>query len=744
VTRLRVAAFALLLPLSSGAEPAPALAPNEVFRAAAGKAPRGAYPRYFTGEQTTWTALGPDGGPRQALLSSDGMLEVDQRSFSIEPRLVVDGREVTWANAAPSQSLHDGDLPIPTVTWRADPVVLAITAFATHEDASVLYARYRVEHRGREKGRVQLVLRIVPFQVNPPWQDLGIAGGVSAVHRIERKGRAVWVNGAKAVAMLRAPSDVGFASPLLDARGFATGALRWDLDLAPGAAEEVTLAIPFGDPRAFLASLPRESKAGAHVATAHEATARHWRQRLGHFELSLPPAAGDLAPALRAAVAQILVARDGPMLRPGTRTYARAWIRDGVLMASALLQLGMADEARVFLRWYAPFQEPNGRVPCCIDQRGGDPAPEHDSPGELIYGVVSLWRYERDAGFVRELWPHVVRAVDFIESLRQQRLTPAYDTPERRAFRGLLPESISHEGYAKKAVHSYWDDAWALRGLDDAALAAGLLGEKEQQRRFTALRDAFARDLAASITATMERHGLDTIPASADLGDFDPSATSIFLAPGRARALLPAAALARTYDLYVQDFRGRRSGAIEWEAYTPYELRNVEALVRLGRRADALFVLREIAGDQRPAAWRQWGEIVWRDPAAPRFVGDLPHAWIAAGFARAARALFVYERDDGALVLGAGVPLEWLTSGNGVALAGFRTHQGSLAYRMRAVAPGRIDVEIPAGPEVPDAGIVIEPPVAVRGARIDAIPAKDWAPASVTVRRLPARVEIDY
>jgi hypothetical protein len=41
--------------------------------------------------------------------------------------------------------------------------------------------------------------------------------------------------------------------------------------------------------------------------------------------------------------------------------------------------------------------------------------------------------------------------------------------PEKRAFFGLLPESISHEGYAKRAVHSFWDDLFALRGLQDAA-----------------------------------------------------------------------------------------------------------------------------------------------------------------------------------------------------------------------------------------------------------------------------------
>lgn len=735
--------------------------PNEFFRTLARSAPRGVYPRYFLDEQTTWTALGPDGGPRQALLSSDGLLEVDQRSFSIEPFLRVDGRLVTWADAKTTASLADGALPIPTVEWiGADTVALTLTAFATQE--GVVWARYALENRGAARREVELWLAVRPFQVNPPWQSLNGAGGVSAIHHIAREDRAVWVNGAKAVAMLPAPDafgagrfdqgevarhlEAGRVPPdrrVFDATGLASAAARYGFSLAPGATAQVSIAIPFGDPRPFLAALPSDADGPAWVDAALAATRRSWRMRLGRFEIHLPPSAGDVVASLRAALGQILVARDGPMLRPGTRTYARAWIRDGVLMASALLEFGLADEARDFLRWYAPYQERDGRVPCCVDGRGADPVPENDSPGEFLYGIVSLHHFERDVRFVAELWPHIERAVGFIAALRAQRLGPAWESADRRRFRGLLPESISHEGYSKRPVHSYWDDAWALRGLRDAVLAAELLGERERALQWSALADAFERDLADSIGATMRHFGLETIPASADLGDFDPSATAIWLAPGRSRSVLPADALARTYDRYVEDVRGRRSGRIAWDAYTPYELRNVEALVQLGRRDDALYLLTEVLGDQRPPGWRQWGEIVWRDATAPNFVGDLPHAWIAAGHVRAIRSLFVFEREDDTLVLGAGVPLDWITEEPGTRVSGLRTHYGPLAYRMRAAGPRRIEVEIDAGLEMPRGGIVVEPPVAIRAARVDGAPAQRSL-RGVVVRTLPARILIDY
>jgi hypothetical protein len=737
---------------------------NAFFHAVAGAARRGAYPRYWLQEQSYWTAVGADGDTVQALVSSDGQIEPGVRNFTIEPFLTVNGRFVPWSDAAPEASLADGALPIPSVAWRADPIVLTQTTFATGAPgASALVVRHRVENRGDTTAEVTLWLGIRPFQVNPPWQALGTPGGVTAVHRIARDGRAVWVNGRSAIALLDEPDAFGAAryeqgslaeflargdvppdDETFDAQGFASGALAYRLKLAPGARRDVSIAVPFHDAPTFLAVLPSEDAASSWVDAAHDTTLRHWRERLSTFDVRLPPAAGDASLALRAAIAQILVARAGPVLRPGTRTYARAWIRDGVLMASALLQMGMADEARAFLRWYLPWQDADGRVPCCIDERGRDWAVEHDAPGQLAYGALSLWRYRRDREIVREAWPHIVRAVDYVDRLRQQRKGAEWNAPDKVHFRGLLPESISHEGYSSRPVHSYWDDFWALRGLKDAVIAAQLVGDPSQERHIAAIRDDFASDLQASIVATMRHHGLDTIPASADLGDFDPSATSAAIGSAGARQLFPQDALDRTYERYVEDFRKRRAGEIAWEAYTPYELRNVEALVRLGRRDDALFLVEEMLGDQRPRGWRQWGEIVWRDPAAPRFIGDVPHAWIASGYVRALRTMLAYEREDGALVLGAGLPLAWLKDRGGVAVSKLPTHYGAITYTMRATGENEIRIDLAGDLEMPKEGIVIAPPVTIESARIDGEPAKEWHREEVVVRRVPVVVEVAY
>src|SRR5690606_41430312 len=97
-------------------------------------------------------------------------------------------------------------------------------------------------------------------------------------------------------------------------------------------------------------------------------------------------------------------------------------------------------------------------------------------------------------------------------------------------------------------MHSYWDNFWALRGYKDAVEVAAALGEDAEARRMTAARDQFRDDLAASLRAATSRHGIDYLPGAAELGDFDPTSTTIALPPGGAPDWLPGELLANTLE----------------------------------------------------------------------------------------------------------------------------------------------------------------------------------------------------
>ena len=135
------------------------------------------------------------------------------------------------------------------------------------------------------------------------------------------------------------------------------------------------------------------------------------------------------------------------------------------MMSESLLRTGHAGVAADYLRWYAPHQFANGKVPCCVDERGADPVPEHDSPGELIFLAAEVYRYTGDRRLLEAMWPRVEAAARYLESLRQSERTDANLRSTDRAFYGLLPASISHEGYSAKPMHSYWDDFWGAEGV---------------------------------------------------------------------------------------------------------------------------------------------------------------------------------------------------------------------------------------------------------------------------------------
>jgi len=736
---------------------------NAFFQNIAANEPRGLFPRYLCGEQTYWTPVGSAlGGVTQALLNEDGMLEVDRGTFSIEPFLYVGDELVTWADGSPTQELEEEFLPIPSSVWRKDGIALKATAFATGEvGKAVLYIRYRLENLDTAPRQVRFFAALRPFQVTPPWQAFNDLGGVSGITTLEYLRGAVWVNRRKAVIPLTAPSGFGVAAfeqaavteylrsgdvppedAVSDGFGYASGALRYDLDLPPGSARDVYLAIPFGAADPALA-LPSR---GVDGAEQFDVAFREWSAKLGCVDIRLPPTARAFADTFRTAAAHILINRDGPALQPGPRRYARSWIRDGAIMAAALLRAGCTAEVRDYIRWYAGHQAPDGTVPCCVDRNGPDWLAEYDSQGELIYAVMEHFRFTRDRAFLAEMWPAVTRSVDRIEALRSQRLTAEFQTLGKRACYGLLPESVSHEGYLAHPVHAYWDDFWALRGLEDAAVMAEILADGPRTLRLAALRDSFRETLQASIMATMADRRIDYIPASVELADIDPAATANAIALLDETRALPAAAIDRTFDEYLSNFRKRRRREVDWSNYSPYEIRIVGALVRLGRRERAFELAQFFLGDRRPPAWNQWPEIAWRDPRSPGHIGDMPHAWIAAEFLLAFRSMLAFEREsDQALVVAAGIPAEWLEADGGVGVDGLPTWYGTLGFTMKRDGDA-VDMDLTLGGDVmmPAGGIVVQPPGdgPLRAVVVNGKATTRFTGAQATIEELPAKVRL--
>jgi len=371
--------------------------------------------------------------------------------------------------------------------------------------------------------------------------------------------------------------------------------------------------------------------------------------------------------------------------------------------------------------------------------------PEHDSDGEFAFAAADLWQYTHDEAVARALWPHVRRAVEHMDALRRSERTAANLAPDRRAYFGLMPPSISHEGYSDKPAYSYWDDFWAATGYRSALELAQALGFADDATRIAAQRDEFLRDLLASISASTTRHALDVLPGSADRGDVDPTSSSVALSPGGLLGTLPDALVRATFERYWRDF-SERSAAKTWDAYTPYEWRNVGSLVRLGERERALQAMAFFYRDRRPSGWNQWAEVVLRDPREPRFLGDMPHGWVASDHIRSVLDLFAYEHEgERSLVLAAGIPMAWL-DGPGVSLQELRTPYGPLSWSGRRVTNnGRtlVEIDVHALRTPPPGGIKLRGPWP-RASRvwIDGV-ASAGAADAIRLSRTPAQVRIE-
>ena len=691
--------------------------PNEFIHSVAKDYPRGWHPRYWHREQSYWTPVGSPEGKRRALINEEGMVEVDEGGFSLEPFILTNTGLLTWDDANTTVSLENGGAPLPRVIWKTKGLKLEILPWVDGKGEELtLRVTYRLKAAKTHEG-MRLIVALRPFQVNPPWQAFRNLGGRSPITRVSHEAAEMRVNDrtvfsspppvAMGAAMFEegcvlavlAEGKMPSGGPVEDPGGLATAAMRWDLPCGTNSLE-VTVSVPY-----FGLKIEAEADGRA------KALAR-WRRKLGAVKWQTPACATPAFDCLRSAAGHILINRDGPAIQPGPRRYTRSWVRDCVIMGAALAKAGLPQALREFLIWYAEFQREDGFVPCVVDRDGVDWLVEHDSHGQFLWGIREVFRNDGDRRFLNKLLPHAKKAADYLIALRAERMTTEYQAGEHAACFGLLPESASHEGYLAHPVHSYWDDFWGVRGLEAAADLAGAAGLHADAGRWRNEASRFQNDLIQSIRRVIEDKKLSYIPGSVEWADFDPTATSNGVAMLDFADALPQGPLHSMLETYLDGFHRKHRGEMQWNNYTAYEIRIIGAFVRLGKRDIANELLTFFLTDRRPREWNQWPEITWRDPRSPGHLGDVPHTWIAAEYILALSSMVAAEREaTSSLVLASGMPWQWISEENGFAVSNLPTRFGPLDFRIHATSNDVIEIEIADTIALPAGGLTIAPPL---------------------------------
>ncbi len=135
-----------------------------------------------------------------------------------------------------------------------------------------------------------------------------------------------------------------------------------------------------------------------------------------------------------------------------------------------------------------------------------------------------------------------------------------------------------------------------------------------------------------------------------------------------------------------------------------------------------------------------------RDPRTPRFLGDLPHGWVASSFVRSVRRLVAYEDDDSrALVVGAGVPEAWVREAPGVGVRSLPTHFGALDLQLVADGADRVRATF-GGACRPPGGVVLVSPLdrPLRSVIVDGVTRAAEEPARVRLAGFPREIVLVY
>ncbi|MHC1707842.1 MAG: discoidin domain-containing protein [Bacteroidales bacterium] len=740
---------------------------NDFMIYVAKHSPRGDYPRYFLEQATYWTLTGVNNDVKEVLLDEGGMVEVEKACFSLEPMIKTGDSLYNWSNVSVRQSLGNpdaGDFEFaPAVSWKCGGLEFntRVTASGEANKNFVIEISYSFENLVSSPLDFEFYVLMRPFQVNPYYQFLNLSGGVGKLSTIREVGKGKLQADDKAIMSTEPYESFGAASfdegnlvdlirrgkfpsntVVTDKSGLGCGVIRYKLHLEPGETRQFYIVVPFYD--VYPETLNSQS-----VAAEAEKVTAFWKEKTGHVRFNLPPSADRIVDAYRANLAYILVNRDRVGIQPGSRSYERSWIRDGALTSSALLKSGIEKEVRDFIDWYALHQYENGKVPCVVDFRGPDPVPENDSHGELIYLIREYFNFTGDTAYLRSKNTHVLKAVEYIQSLIAERSTDYYKNGNDsvRAHYGLVTESISHEGYSAKPMHSYWDNFFTMKGLKDAVEIQKILGEKEAYEKIKKIRDSFRDNLYRSLELAMKVRNIDYIPGCVELGDFDATSTTIALTPCNELINLPKPQVYNTFNKYYEFFRDRRDGKREWVNYTPYENRLIGSFILLDQPERAHELIEFFLDDQRPQGWHHWAEVVWKDYRLPRYIGDMPHTWVGSDFINAIRSMFVYENEyDQSLVLASALYQDWIDAPGGMSVENLPTYFGELSYFIQREGNSyrfKLDGDV----KLPANGIKIRNfnqkklPVKVS---VNDKDIKSFTSQEITVKEFPADVIISY
>jgi hypothetical protein len=702
---------------------------GELIRDAAKDHPEWALPRWAKGTGLAWTMVGMENGVHEVLRSIDGSFGSTAWPFTISVWLFNPQTKKLYApeNLPVSDcraTLKNGYLPVSLYSFPAGNLQVESQLFVNSEGDidtdAVAYCGIGVRGTNQHGDGLYLVVAIRPYRVN---------SGTGVVKSIgyDQASSVIKVNDSLSVLLDDQPerflsatlSRDGDISALLlkgeertttrtyDPVGLASGAVVIPVKLTgPEQTWRTAIRIPLA-PWKSHADLEKIRK--IRISTEEEGVTQRWEKRLRTVGINLHLPNREYENAYYASLAYILICMDRGMLHPGPLAYDYFWYRDGAYMTNALLQAGFSSLIKPIVQVFMKPQLPTGEFPSIFDinYKGFGPH-EWDAQGQSIFALAQYYRYTHDKKLVTQFWTNIEKAVEFIKATRAEHLKPAF---EGTAIYGILPPSTSAEDLGPGTWHHYWDDFWCIKGLRDAAYLADVLGKRVKEQEFLGEGDELLKWTQHSYTKIMNDSSIDWIPN----GPEDIYGTS--MARGTGPAVWPGQILNRndsvvqtSFQRYFEKWIKPYSGAYLHQGhFWPYAFELAECYTVLGRReiADEIFDW-HLKHQTFPGAY-SWAEQI--DTTSLWFAsGDMPHCWVAADYMNALRASLAYEDGD-RLILGAGMPQVWISSGEEITVENAPTFFGTLTSTLRVADDGKEMIMRLEGQAKPPGGYLLRLPI---------------------------------
>ena len=621
-----------------------------------------------------WTALGVPGGSEFPLVDPRGLVTPYYDSWSIDVWIIPEEGE----SLIPSRSLNvsqkmgfDDNLYVITES-SIDPVAYS-TLIATSPlrtghlklqvKAQVIGSAQaslcQVKIAGSAFAKARLVVSLRPY--NPE--------GVSFINSISLlEGSLGWqVNRENFVYFDRPPDHCVFSDyhqgdvyARLSSKenekeisckvGMASSAAVYILEA--GQPQEITISVPLAKNK-----IEKES-----YGDYQEVARLAWKKSLqGACSLQIPD---EHFQFLYEAALHTMVLHSPKEVYPGPYIYRRFWFRDAAFILYALLCVGLKDRVRRALDCFRSRQTAQGYF---LSQEG-----EWDSNGEALW--IMRQYCEMTDNVPPEEWKRpIIRAGKWIA---KKRLSSNLQAPQA----GLLPSGFSAEHLGPNDFY-YWDDFWAVTGLNAAAFLCAAYKENGAAFYFEKNSHELLNCIDQSLKKVEERLKRLAIPASpyrrldtGAIGSLVASYPLRVFEPNDQRILDTADYLIKNCLVHGGFFHDMTHSGIN-----PYlTLHLAQTLLRAGdpRYFDLMTVVAKLAS---PTG--QWPESV-HPRTGGGCMGDGQHVWAAAEWVLMLRNCFVREEND-RLILCSGIPRAWLEKKQVISFGQAPTSFGDIQVSIR-------------------------------------------------------------